>query len=160
VLADLGARERVPVIVEGHTFYEVMSATLAKGGRARNVVAESFELNVNYRFAPGKAISRAQQDVHDFVAGRAQVSFVDLAPSGRLCGQNPWFQSLEKLSGRPAEAKQAWTDVARFSELGVDAVNFGPGETAQAHQRSESASVSALQRSYDVLQALLTAPLR
>ena len=34
-------------------------------------------------------------------------------------------------------------------------LNFGPGETAQAHQRSESASVSALQRSYDVLKALL-----
>ena len=158
LLAELGARERVPVLVEGHTFYEVMSATLAKGGRARNVVADSFELNVNYRFAPGKAVTRAQQDVHDFVAGRARVSFVDLAPSGRLCGQNPWFQALERLSARPAEAKQAWTDVARFSELGVDAVNFGPGETAQAHQRSESASVSALQRSYDVLKALLTAP--
>jgi succinyl-diaminopimelate desuccinylase len=146
------------VIVEGHTFYEVMSATLARGGRARNVVAESFELNVNYRFAPGKAVAAAQQDLVDFVAGRAEVSFIDLAPSGRLCGANPWFQSLERLSGRPAEAKQAWTDVARFSELGVDAVNFGPGETAQAHQRDESASVEALQHAFDTLRTLLTTP--
>jgi succinyl-diaminopimelate desuccinylase len=157
LLTELGARERAAVIVEGHTFYEVMSATLAKGGRARNVVADSFELNLNYRFAPGKSLARAQQDVHELVAGRCAVSFTDLAPSGRLCGANPYFQALERLSGRPAEAKQAWTDVARFSELGVDAVNFGPGETAQAHQRTESASVVALQRAADVLRSLLTA---
>ena len=47
--------------------------------------------------------------------------------------------------------------MARFSELGVDAVNFGPGETAQAHQRTESASVVALQHAYDTLHELLTA---
>lgn len=156
LLTELGRQERTPVIVEGHTFYEVMSATLARGGRARNVVADSFELNLNYRFAPGKTLARAQQDVHALVDGRCEVSFIDLAPSGRLCGENRWFQALERLSGRPAEAKQAWTDVARFSELGVDAVNFGPGETAQAHQRTESASVAALQRAYDVLRSLLT----
>lgn len=155
LLVDLERRARTPVVIEGHTFYEVMSATLASGGRARNVVAESFELNLNYRFAPGKSLAQAQQDVTDFVAGRARVTFTDLSPSGRLCGANPHFQRLEQLSGVPAEAKQAWTDVARFSELGVDAVNYGPGETAQAHQRGESASVAALQRAFEVLAALL-----
>ncbi len=156
LLTELAARERVPVIVQGHTFYEVMSATLAKGGRARNVVPELFELNLNYRFAPGKTLEAAQADVRALAAGRCEVRFIDLAPSGRLCGDNPYFQSLEKLSARPAEAKQAWTDVARFSELGVDAVNYGPGETAQAHQHRESASVAALQHAYDVLVKLVT----
>ena len=160
LLTELAAKERRAVIVEGHTFYEVMSATLARGGRARNVVAESFELNVNYRFAPGKAVATAQRELTDFVAGRAAVSFIDLAPSGRLCGANPWYQALQQLSGLPAEAKQAWTDVARFSELGVDAVNFGPGETAQAHQRDESASVKALQHAFETLHALLSGPVR
>ena len=156
LLTELGAKERTAVVVQGHTFYEVMSATLARGGRARNVVADSFELNLNYRFAPGKTLERAQQDVHELVAGRCAVSFIDLAPSGRLCGDNPFFQRLEKLSARPAEAKQAWTDVARFSGLGVDAVNFGPGETAQAHQQTESASVEALDHAFEVLKALLS----
>lgn len=156
LLTELARRERTAVVVEGHTFYEVMSVTTAKGGRARNVVPDAFELNLNYRFAPGKTLAQAQADVHALVAGRCEVSFTDLAPSGRLCGANPAFRALERLSGRPAEAKQAWTDVARFSELGVDAVNFGPGETAQAHQKGESASVAALGRAYAVLQALLT----
>lgn len=155
-LSDLDARERTAVQVENHTFFEVMSATLASGGRARNVVADAFEVNLNYRFAPGKTLETAQQDVVSFVKDRADIRFTDLSPSGRLCGSNPWFQKLEKRTQRPAEAKQAWTDVARFSELGVDAVNYGPGETAQAHQRGESASVSALKHSYDVLFDLLT----
>lgn len=155
VLTDLAARERASVVVEGHTFFEVMSATLAKGGRARNVVPDAFEVNVNYRFAPGKSLEAAKEDVLSLVKERCDVTFTDLAPSGRLCGANPWFQALEKRTGRPAEAKQAWTDVARFSELGVDAVNYGPGETAMAHQVNESASIPALSHAFDVLHDVL-----
>ncbi|MFT3710603.1 MAG: succinyl-diaminopimelate desuccinylase [Archangium sp.] len=155
VLSELAARERVAVNLEGHTFYEVMSATLAKGGRARNVVPDAFEVNVNYRFAPGKSLEQAKSELLALVAGRAEVTFTDLAPSGKLCGNNPWFRALEKRTERPAEAKQAWTDVARFSELGVDAVNYGPGETAQAHQATESASVEALSHAHAVLSDVL-----
>ncbi len=156
LLVDLARRERVPVNIEGHTFYEVLSATLCKGGRARNVVADSFEVNLNYRFAPGKTVEAAQRDVLEFVGARGEVTFTDLAPSGKLCGGNAYYQALLARTGRPAEAKQAWTDVARLSEWGLDAVNYGPGETAQAHQRAESASVAALQQSFDVLRELLT----
>ena len=155
LLAQLDAMERRLVQVEGFSYFEVMSATTAKGGRARNVVPESFEVNLNYRFAPGKSVQQAQAEVMAFVAGRAAVAFTDVAPSGAVCAQNPYFQKLVELSGRPAEAKQAWTDVARFSELGIDAVNFGPGETAQAHQRDESASVEALGAAFEVLTRLV-----
>lgn len=154
-LSELGARGRVEVRADGYPFYEVMSATLAKGGRARNVVPEAFELNVNYRFAPGKSLEQAQADVRAVVAGRAQVAFTDLSPSGRVCGGNPYFQKLRALTGVDAESKQAWTDVARFSEAGVDAVNFGPGESAQAHQKGESAPIPALATAHRILTTFL-----
>ena len=120
-----------------------------------DVVAESFELNLNYRFAPGKSLEAAQAEVRALVAGRCEVAFTDLAPSGAVVTQNAHLDHLVRLTGRPAEAKQAWTDVARFSELGVPAVNYGPGETAQAHQAEESASVAALERALQVLTALV-----
>ena len=36
---------------------------------------------------------------------------------------------------------------------GLDAVNFGPGEPAQAHRRDESIEIAALERNYRVLEA-------
>ena len=89
LLADLAARGRTEVSVGGFPFFEVMSVTVARGGRARNVIPESFEVNLNYRFAPGKSLERAQADVLEFVAGRAEVRFDDLSPSGRVCADNP-----------------------------------------------------------------------
>lgn len=155
LLAELERRERVPVVIDGHTFFEVMNVTTAQGGRARNVIPERFELNLNYRFAPGKSLAQAQAEVLALAAGRCEVTFTDLAPSGRLCTGNPLFRALVEGTGRPAEAKQAWTDVARFSELGVDAVNYGPGETAQAHQANESASLEALEHAAQTLRRWL-----
>lgn len=155
LLARLLARPRHEVVHDGFAFYEVMSITKASGGRARNVVPESFELNLNYRFAPGKTVARAQEDVREWVGDAAELEFIDLAPSGRVCADNVLFQRLMALTGLPAESKQAWTDVARFSEYGVDAVNFGPGETAQAHQANESAPIPALAVAYEKLALFL-----
>ena len=155
LLAELLARPRVEVLHEGFAFFEVMSVTLAHGGRARNVVPDTLELNLNYRFAPGKSLVQAQEDVRALVAGRAEVIFTDLSPSGRVCADNPLYQRLLAVTGLPAASKQAWTDVARFAEWGVDAVNYGPGETAQAHQANESAPIPALAVAYEKLAAFL-----
>ena len=156
-LTALGARAPVEVDVAGFAFREVMSATLAKGGRARNVIPESFELNVNYRFAPGKSLEQAQQDLLDMVNNQAKVSFTDLSPSGRVVADNPHFQSFLKKTGVAVTAKQAWTDVARFGEAGIDAVNFGPGLSAQAHQAREYAEVDLLAESYLLFHDFLCA---
>jgi len=159
LLTELLERKPVEVAFDGFRFHEVMSITKASGGRARNVIPEALELNLNYRFAPGKTVTQAQEELRAFVAGRAGIEFTDLAPSGRVCADNPLFQRLLATTGADATSKQAWTDVARFSEAGIDAVNFGPGETAQAHQVNESISLTALGIAYQRLAAFLTAPL-
>jgi len=78
LLTELLGRQRVEVVHSGFAFFEVMSVTLAHGGRARNVVPDTLELNLNYRFAPGKSLEQAQEDVRALVAGRAEVTFTDL----------------------------------------------------------------------------------
>jgi succinyl-diaminopimelate desuccinylase len=158
VLADLLALGPRQVDRGGFLFREVMTATLGHGGRARNVVPDLFELNVNVRFAPGRTAEDADADLRQLVAGRAEVEVTDRSPSAPVCATNPFFERLVQATGRPATAKQAWTDVARFAAQGVDAVNFGPGETAQAHQAGESASVSALGAAYDALATFLLGP--
>ena len=157
LLLELGRMKPKEVAVSGFHFREVMSVTKAAGGTTRNVVPDLMEMNLNYRFAPGKTISQAKADVEAFIGNRAELEFTDLAPSGRVCTDNPLFQRLLQTTALAAESKQAWTDVARLSELGIDGVNYGPGDTAQAHQADESASVAALALAYRKLEAFLTA---
>ncbi len=42
--------------------------------------------------------------------------------------------------------------MAEFGLAGLPAVNFGPGEPAQAHRRDESVRIDALVRSYEILE--------
>jgi succinyl-diaminopimelate desuccinylase len=156
VLADLLALPPRDVECQGFRFREVFTATMGEGGRARNVVPDSFCLNVNVRFAPGRTAEEAEADLRRLVAGRAEVEVTDRSPSAPVCASNPFFHRLVRATGRPATAKQAWTDVARLGQKGVEAVNFGPGETAQAHQAQESASVAELGAAYNALAAFLT----
>ncbi len=158
LLAELLGRPPREVERGGFVFREVISATLASGGRARNVVPEAFELNLNVRFAPGRTPEEAEAELRAWVGDRAEVTVTDRAPSGPVCTDNPLFRKLLAMTGLRAEPKQAWTDVARFGALGVDAVNYGPGETAQAHQAGESAGIPALAAAYRKLRAFLTAP--
>jgi len=155
-LAELLTLPPREVDCEGFLFREVVSATLGQGGRARNVVPDAFTLNVNLRFAPGRTAEEAEADLRKLVAGRAEVEVTDRSPSAPVCVSNAFYRQLVRASGRPAMAKQAWTDVARLAQMGVEAVNFGPGETAQAHQAHEGASALALLAAYNALAAFLS----
>jgi succinyl-diaminopimelate desuccinylase len=149
-LAALAPRE---VVIDDLSFREVAQVTRASGGTARNVLPDAFELNLNYRFAPGRSLEAAQEEVRQLAAGADEILFTDLSPSGPTCRSNPFVQRLLAL-GPAAGAKQAWTDVARFGAQGIDAINFGPGQPAQAHQVDEWCEIPALSRAHDVLWRL------
>lgn len=137
------------------TYVEVISATTAQGGTARNVVPASFELNLNYRFPPGCSMEQAERNVMELVAGEAQVEVVDIAPSGAIPRSNPILERFQRILNVDVAAKQAWTDVGRLSTHGIDAVNFGPGEGAQAHQPTESTSIALLERGESLMRRFL-----
>jgi succinyl-diaminopimelate desuccinylase len=148
LLARLGALAPVDVQRDGFLFREVISATQASGGTARNVIPDRFELNLNYRFAPGTALEDACAALEAFVGPGPTVEFVERAPSGRVVGDNPLLRAFLARNGNDVTAKQAWTDVARLGAAGIDAVNLGPGLAAQAHQAREYTDVALLVTSY------------
>ena len=142
-LAEVAAMASEPHVIDGLTYRAVTTITQAKdGGRGRNVVPDRFVLNLNHRFTPDTSLVEAQARIMAMVNERAEVQFTDLSPAAMPNASHPLVRKLIEAGVRGVEPKQAWTDVARFSARGIAAVNFGPGENAQAHQKNESTSLA------------------
>jgi len=137
--------------IDGLLYRTTTTVTSANGGRGRNVVPDLFTMGLNHRFAPITSLEQAQQDVRDLVGEGPRVEFTDLSPAAMPNATHPLVQHLVASGAKGVEPKQAWTDVARFSALGIAAVNFGPGENAQAHQKNESTDLGLLFQGYRIL---------
>ena len=157
LMTRLGALEPKAVTVAGHKFSEVISATIVNGGGARNVIPSSCVFNINFRFAPGKSEEEALLELGELVSDLADVELIDSCPSGSVVDNSPLFNRFLSLSGADVTAKQAWTDVARFAKIGVDAVNYGPGISSQAHQATEYVDIDLIVDSYNSFYRFLTA---
>jgi succinyl-diaminopimelate desuccinylase len=155
LLTRVAAFPRREVVVDGLHFYEVLVATGALTENSRNVVPDRCFINLNYRFAPGKSVATAKAELLDFIGPGYTVELLDEAPSGSVRLSHPLFARWIEKTELGVEAKQAWTDVARLTALGLPALNFGPGDTAQAHQANESVAIPALTFSYQALRLLL-----
>jgi len=135
---------RTPVI-DGLTYREGMNAVGIEGGVATNVIPDACEVTVNYRYAPDRSPQEALAHVHEVFDGYP-LEVVDNSP-GALPGlSHPAAQAFLKATGAVPRPKFGWTDVSRFSALGVPAVNFGPGDPSLAHTRGEYVPIEHLQR--------------
>lgn len=141
--------------IDGLDFKEVISVTRGSGGVANNVIPGRFELNVNYRFAPDRATDEAKAHLADVCSGVDLFEIVDVAPAAYPDVNHDLFQDLARAADAKVSHKQGWTDVALLTELGVPAVNFGPGETALAHKPGESVLVDDLDWAYGALLKVL-----
>lgn len=151
-VAEVGAVRPRESLIDGLTYRTVTTITQARdGGRGRNVVPDRFVLNLNHRFAPDRTLDQARADVLALVGDRARVEMTDLSPAALPSASHPLVRALVDAGVRAVEPKQAWTDVARFAALGVPAVNFGPGENKQAHQKNESTSLALVHEGYAIL---------
>jgi succinyl-diaminopimelate desuccinylase len=155
LLARLQAEKPEVSSISGLEWANVISATFAQGGRARNIIPDAFALNLNHRFGPDRSIEAAKRRVLELVQGEAETEFVDVSPPAPPHLDNPLVRAFANSGVLRVESKQAWTDVARFAALGIPAVNFGPGVQAQAHQRNEWSSVSQLEVGRRILRRWL-----
>lgn len=155
-LTEMAARRPEPVDVAGLEFLELFSLTTARGGVARNVIPAAFEVNVNYRFPPNRSLEAAEQRLREVAAVADTIEIIDRAPPAPVPEGNLHLERLAAVSGARRTAKQAWTDVARLAARGIPGVNYGPGETAEAHRATESVAIGNLTSAFNALQAFLT----
>ncbi len=154
VLARLAAYQpRMPVI-DGLTYHEGLNAVAITGGVAGNVLPDLCAVGVNYRFAPDRSEAEAEVFVRDFFEGY-DVRVTDSAP-GALPGlDRPAAKAFVEAVGGVVNPKFGWTDVARFTALGVPAVNFGPGDPMLAHKQEEFVPIEQIRHCERVLTGWL-----
>lgn len=155
VLARLAAYEPRVVEVDGLTYREGLNAVAIDGGVAGNVVPDACSVTVNFRFAPDRSEADALEHVRAVLDGH-DVELTDSAPAARPGLDVAVAASFVEAVGQPARAKYGWTDVARFGELGVPALNFGPGDPNLAHKPEEHVSVTQIRAAEAALVRFLT----
>lgn len=156
VLARLAEYRPREVPVDGLVYREGLNAVRISGGVAGNVIPDLCEIEVNYRFAPSRSAEDAQQHVRDVFAG-FEVEVVDIAAGARPGLDAPLAQDFVAAVGAEPRPKYGWTDVARFSAMGVPAVNYGPGDPHLAHHDEERVPLAQIDDVERGLRAWLSA---
>jgi succinyl-diaminopimelate desuccinylase len=132
-------------VIDGLTYHEGLNATGIRGGVAGNVIPDECVVEVNFRFAPDRDEAGAEAFVRDFFEGY-DVTVTDMA-AGALPGlDRPAAKAFVEAVGGEVAPKFGWTDVARFTTLGVPAVNFGPGDPMFAHKQDEHVPMEHITR--------------
>jgi succinyl-diaminopimelate desuccinylase len=145
------------VMIDGLEYREGLNAVGITGGVAGNVIPDECVVVVNYRFAPSLTPELAERHVRAIFEG-FDVRIVDVA-AGALPGlSQPAAKAFLEVTGSTPGPKFGWTDVARFTALGIPAVNYGPGDPSLAHTREEYVPTSQVRSTFEVMRAWLVAP--
>lgn len=145
VLARLAAYEPRRPVIDGLEYHEGLNAVFINGGVAGNVLPDRCTVSVNYRFAPDRSEEEALAHVREVFDG-FEIEVSDSAPAAMPGLSVPAAAAFVEAVGGKANPKFGWTDVARFSALGIPAVNFGPGDPHLAHKQEELVPIEHLRR--------------
>jgi succinyl-diaminopimelate desuccinylase len=156
ILNRLNAYEPQTVEVDGLAYRESMNAVLISGGMATNVIPDECVVTVNYRFAPSKTGEQAAAHLCELFDG-FEIKMTDLSEGARPGLDRPEAAAFVAATGSEPKPKYGWTDVARFSALGIPAVNFGPGDPNKAHADDENVPVGQIYACEAALRTWLTA---
>ena len=155
VLARLSAYEPRRVPIDGLEYREGLNAVAITGGVAGNVVPDLCTVTINYRFAPNRSEAEAEEHLREVFEGY-DVVVTDSAPGGLPGLERPAAAAFLQVVGGEPQPKFGWTDVARFTLLGVPAVNYGPGDPLYAHKQDEFVPEAEIELCEQRLRSWLT----
>ncbi|CAB4636387.1 unannotated protein [freshwater metagenome] len=143
VLNILNAYIPEEIEVDGLVFRESLNAVQVSGGIAGNVIPDQATVTLNYRFAPSRNVQDATEYLETLFADFT-LTVVDSAAGARPGMDLPEAKAFVAAVGASVNPKYGWTDVARFSEMGIPAVNYGPGDPNKAHADDENVPASQI----------------
>jgi succinyl-diaminopimelate desuccinylase len=154
ILRDYRPRE---VEVDGLVYREGLNAVGISGGVAGNVIPDECMVHVNYRFAPSRSADEAVDHLSELF-GDFDITVVDRAEGARPGLDSPIAVGFVRAVEAEVAPKYGWTDVARFSAMGIPAVNYGPGDPQKAHADDERVPLEQIEACERGLRTWLTGP--
>ncbi len=155
ILGRLAAYEPRRPVIDGLRYHEGLNAVGISGGVAGNVIPDACTVVANYRFAPDRTVEEAAQHLRELFDG-FDVAVRDFALGAVPGLDRPAAAAFVEAVGGQVNPKFGWTDVSRFSALGVPAVNFGPGDPELAHTQHERVPLEQLHSCLRQLTAWLS----
>ncbi|MDP2226548.1 MAG: acetylornithine deacetylase [Moraxellaceae bacterium] len=133
------------------------------GGDNPNRICPRCELQFDLRPLPGMVMDELREQIRARLAPLAPRHGVTIAleplfagtPSMETPADSPLVLATERLTGYRADAAAFGTEGPYLRQLGMDAVIFGPGGIAQAHQPDEFIEVASIKPTVDVLRGLI-----
>lgn len=135
-------------IYEGIKAISSISVTQACTYNSHNVIPDSLELILNYRFLP----DLKRNDVVNFIDYKITKDYEILDFSPACISENIFLSELNKFD---KFIYQGWCDMAQLVEYGIPTIAFGPGDESYAHQVNEHIKLSDLENYYDNLLDVL-----
>jgi succinyl-diaminopimelate desuccinylase len=136
-LARVAAHEAPTVTVDGLDYRESLQVVRVQAGVANNVVPDRCEIVVNRRYAPACSHDDAVAQTVAMFADADEVEVVSASSAAAPNLTHPLVAELVAAGSLDVRPKLGWTDVARFAQHGIAAVNFGPGDPELAHTAAE-----------------------
>lgn len=155
-----------------------MSVTTIEGGAKINIIPDRCRIQIDGRFVPGEPTARVVADFRRMLGehlSRSQPSREGTPAGGEL------FSIVREESNPPLDCPpdapvarklreicrefngqseplgvNYFADTGPFSQAGIQAVLFGPGDIAQAHTIDEYLELDQLYQATEIMLALLT----
>lgn len=155
MLARIGAQVAPTVSVDGLDYRESLQVVRVEAGIANNVVPDRCHVLVNRRYAPVCTFDEALAQTRALFDDADEVEVVSASPAAAPNLTHPLIVELIETGKLGVRPKFGWTDVSRFTEHGVAAVNFGPGDPELAHTAGEFVERADLDGCLRVLAAFV-----
>ncbi|NOK00751.1 MULTISPECIES: acetylornithine deacetylase [Myxococcus] len=139
--------------------FTTVNVGVIQGGKAKNVIPGACRFVVEWRPIPGQPPERVsqlletirQELVRDEPAFEAQIRVVRTDRGVNTRADAEVVRFLAEASGNAPETVSFGTEAPQMTELGAEAVVFGPGDIRVAHQTGEYVPVEDLVRCEAVL---------
>jgi acetylornithine deacetylase len=125
--------------------YTTLNVGLIRGGTAKNIIAGECRFTLEWRPVPGQAATHVvdliQAEVRDLRAADpdfdCSIDVIRLDEAAETSADSTLVRHLEAATGRVAGTVAFGTEAPQLTELGAEAVVFGPGSIRVAHRTGE-----------------------